>query len=168
MIPIYNSEENDFRDFFEPPRPVKKVCSKCLKEFEVNSMWRHLCPIYEPDKVSICWDCFKKELKERELTKEEIKKVIDKRIHDEKFSSTFAPYSWWEGFTDKQVSQLLKEYEEFRQKEREEEEKRIREEYYSKAASIVMANGDDLTGIVATLLRKIDEKTFNRGEVVYK
>lgn len=166
MIPSYVAD--DFRNFFEPPEPVKKTCLKCAKEFEIDSMMRHLCPLYEPDKMSVCWGCFKKELKERKLTKKEIKQIVDKRLQDEKYSSTYGPYYWWEGFTDEQKEQLDKTYEELRQKEREDRETEIKKEYYSKAKGLVAEAGNDITGIVALLLRKIDEKTFSRGEMVFR
>lgn len=165
---IMSYEADDFRNFFEPPQTAKKNCFKCMKEFEIDSMMRHLCPIYEPDKISVCWGCFKKELKERKLTEKEIEQMVDKRVRDEKYSSTFAPIGWWEGFTDEQKEQLDKAYKEYRRKEREDREAEIRKEYYSKAKGLVTEAGNDITGIVALLLRKIDEKTFNRGEILYK
>ena len=166
MIPSY--EADDFRNFFESIPPIKKTCSKCAKEFEVDSMLRHLCPIYEPDKDSLCWNCFREEIKGRKLTKKEIKEIIDKRVQEEKYASTFGPYYWWEGFTDEQKKILDETYKELRRKEHEDRETEIKKEYYSKAKSLVMAAGNDLTGIVAALLRKIDEKASSRGEVVFR
>ena len=166
MIPSY--EADDFRNFFERPEPIIKDCRRCGKQFEVDSMMQHLCPIYEPEKDSLCWNCFREEIKGRKLTKKEVKELVDKRVRDEKYSSTFAPFYWWEGFTDEQKKILNEAYEKLRRKEHEDREKEILKEYYSKAKSIVMANGNDITGIVAVLLRKIDEKTSSRGEMVFR
>lgn len=133
-----------------------KKCEKCGNEINLFLL-RPLNVIYQLQKDKVCYDCFAEELKERDLTEKEIELLIKDRDNKEFVTP------WNMCLTNKQFKTFCERYKVFKDKEK-------NDKYHKMATDLIEKhkNCDDITGVVAEILKYIDNKTKYKNEVYFK
>lgn len=151
------SFEDVFNNIFGVNDSKPKVkCEVCGKEYKNEG--DVLFYFNLPDR-NLCIDCFKEDLKHRNLTTAEIEELAqDYIIRKERDSSICGPaYYLPEALTTKQKEIVYTRINQIYDERYQKEEEKIRDKYYSEALQLI---GDEtnIIDVAAKLMRRMDEK----------